>query len=441
VDQVNKAMNILGLGFEDHEIEEIQDRFPDFEAVVPPEARFWTQKDLEVFFSSNGVTRPQEIAGNPCADPNAAVRTCPLLSKLRRLLAELHVDEASSEYLSYCWHIKERKNPCKLPAVASCGPVRRVRACPENPQGPFTVTRGKDIRELAWSLNFWLERFWADSVVVRARTPAFETDRGIDAVSMETTVFDYVEYLKLVESADKHCNEEQALAYPRVQINGWSPFATGPGRSLFNEAWRDLTPPGVQDTTARWVELMFRDGDLAGICGSDWLGVLSKFYEVSICVTGAVSRLRVENYNAHAWFTQIEGQKIFFVFPPQDGSKLYEERGRFVDSPDGYTTCASPVDVFYPSIKRHPRFAEANAQVAYLRAGDTLVLPAGWWYTTIATEPSVTLKHRYWGMENRLRIVDELWASYDRDDILPEVREELRDRFRELRDLVNGDGT
>merc|ERR1712086_890704 len=140
-----------------------------------------------------------------------------------------------------------------------------------------------------------------------------------------------------------------------------------------------------------------------------------------------------------AWFTQLEGQKIFFVFPPEDGEKLYEERGRFVDAVDGYTACASSVDVFFPSSKRHPRFYEASAQVAYLRAGDTLLLPAGWWYITVATEPSVTLKHRYWSTENRLCIVDELWAAYDRDDIVLDVREELRERFHELRDLLRSD--
>jgi hypothetical protein len=256
---------------------------------------------------------------------------------------------------------------------------------------------------------------------------------------METTVFDYAEYMKLVQDMDKACLEENALAYPRVQINGWSPFASGFGRTLFDENWKHLNPAGVQDGTARWLELLFKDGDLASVCGADWVGVLSRFYEVSISVTGAMSRLRVENYSADAWFTQIEGQKIFFVFPPHDGAKLYEEQGGYVEAIDGYTACTSPVDIFFPSARRHPSFAEASAQVAYLRTGDTLVLPAGWWYTTIATEPSVTLKHRFWSQDNRVRLVDELWAGYDRDDIRSEVREELRDRFRDLRELITAD--
>lgn len=426
-------MNVLGVPWEEAEIESIQAKYPDFDGIVPPEARFWGESDLEAFFASNGLYKPRETAdtGKPL--------TCPLLSRLRLHLADLRIDEATKEYISYCRHIQERRNPCKLPDLARCGPVRRVRECPENPQVPVTVTRAKDIPELSWGIAFWQQQLWDRTVVARARSPAFESDRGIDAFAVETSVWDYVEYIKLIENADGGCLEDNALCYPRVQVDGWSPFGSGPGRKILEENWRTMTPAGVEDLNARWVELMVTDGDLASVVDSDMIAVLSRFYEVSLCASGCIGRLRAENHGAHAWFTQIEGQKIFFVFPPTDAAKFYEERGGYIVTPDGYTTTASAVDVFFPNAKRHPNFLEVNSQVAYLRPGDTLVIPAGWWYTSIATEPSVTLKHRYWGMDNRLRIIDDLWAIYDRDDISPEVRDDHRDRFRSLREVIKSD--
>jgi len=91
-----------------------------------------------------------------------------------------------------------------------------------------------------------------------------------------------------------------------------------------------------------------------------------------------VSRLHAENHGAHAWFTQIEGQRLFFLFSPEQASKLYEERGGYVDPVEGfmmpYTTTASPIDPFFPSPKKHPRFCEAAAHVALIGEGKTLVV-------------------------------------------------------------------
>ena len=72
--------------------------------------------------------------------------------------------------------------------------------------------------------------------------------------------------------------------------------------------------------------------------------------------------------------------------------------------------------------KRHPLFAKCQAQVSLLGEGKSLVflgnldtdsvrhqtpldcplrIPAGWWWTAISTQPSVTLHHTYWSFENR----------------------------------------
>lgn len=420
-------MNVLGIPLEESDVEAIQKQYPDFDGTVPPEAWYWTEAELEAFFSSRGKVRPREVA-----ETSSPAQTCALLSKARLLLAQLRVVAPSSEYLAYCRHVRERRNPCKLPDLATCGPVRRLKVCPESLQVPCTLTRGNEPKELRWGLDFLAQTFWGHTAVARTRTPAFERDAGVDAVALETTIWNYVEYARLLNKADPGCLEENALCFPRVQIEGWSPFADGLGRSAFDELWRELSPPGVPDLTARWAELIASDGE-------DWVATLSRFYEFSISAPGAVTRLHAENSGAHTWFTQVEGQRIFFVFSPQEAAKLGEERGSFVDTPGGYAARVSVADVFFAGGTREKQptaLREVNGHVAFLNVGDTLVLPAGWWYTAIATEPSVTLRHRFWSMDNRLQIIEELWAPYNRDEVSMEVREEHRERFRELRELI-----
>merc|ERR1711974_539519 len=108
-------------------------------------------------------------------------------------------------------------------------------------------------------------------------------------------------------------------------------------------------------------------------------------------------------HGAHLWLTQIEGRRLFFLFSPQESSNLYA----------GVTTGESPVDVFFPSAKRHPRFAEARAQVVTLYLGQTLVIPAGWWWYSVALEPSVTLGHHFWNMENKVYFSQGLRENFD----------------------------
>jgi hypothetical protein len=284
--------------------------------------------------------------------------------------------------------------------------------------------------------NFWVAKFGADVVEVRVRTPYFEDDEGINAVSMETTIEDYMEYLQLVEAQDKDCSDEKALEYPRVQVSGWSPFATGSGRSLYYDlAWNQLVPRDIRESMDMWVETMFRDGDLESICGShDRVYIHSKFQEISISMRGATSRLRVENFSASVCFSQVVGSTIFFLFPPQDGAKLYAQKAR-QDETRG-AMLVSPVDVFYPNATLHARFLEVKAQVAFLRKGEMIVLPAGWWYTTFTTEPAVLFKYRYWSPEHRLSIVDELWASYGTQEMHPDEQNAAVKCFRNLRDVL-----
>lgn len=422
-------MSVFGLGLEDGEIEALRQRYPGFRGEVPPEAHFWSRSEVETFFSSNGLQRPHRTN-------DASAQTCSLLSRLRVQLADRRIEKVTDEYLSYCRHRKQRTHFCSLPSLKTCTPVTRVREAPQKLQAPVTVVprRDRDTPAQEWNLQFWAGACPDEVWTCRTRWPAFEADElGVDSFTMEACIAEYAEYMQVIEDMDPECSEEDSLAYPRVQIEGWCPFSTIALQN-FEECWKGLSPPGVNDLTPRWCELYASIFDDA-----DWLQHLARFYQLSIGATGTVSRLHVENNGAHVWFTQIEGQKLFFLFPPHEGRKLYEERGGYIDVPEGYANLVSPVDLFFPSEKTHPEACEATAQVALVGEGKTLIVPAGWWWCSIATEPSVTLRHPFWGMENRTRFVDELWAPYEGKDVSPDRREQNRGRFTELRDLISSD--
>mmetsp|Transcript_47101 Transcript_47101/g.108863 ORF Transcript_47101/g.108863 Transcript_47101/m.108863 type:complete len:439 (+) Transcript_47101:88-1404(+) len=424
---------LLGAQFlEQNEIDDLRQQFPRFCGEVPKEARFWTRTDLEEFFRSEGRKRPDEVC-------SSAIQSCPLLSRLRLQLAESKVKKAIPEYASYCKHLRQQSHFCQLPAAGSSSVVQRVREAPAQLTEPVTIVPRRDrvVKAEEWTLEFW--RLNCNDVrwKCQSRPPAFEHDAA-DAFMLEATIGEYVEYMEVISNMDGECSEDKSLAYPRVHIDGWCPFATF-AFELFEGAWKELNPPGVRDLTPRWCEMYAATLDLG-----DWKQFLAQFYRIDIGVVGSFTRLHCEKHGAHQWFTQIGGQRLFFLFPPQDATKLYEEKGGYVEIVEemfmDYTTMTSPVDPFSPSQKKHPRFSLTTVKAALLGEGKTLVVPAGWWWCSVVTEPSVTLRHIFWDMDNRSRIVEEWWAPIERRS--GDEREQLRPLFTELREeLLQDDGT
>jgi len=435
-------MSILGGPLlEDAEVDEIVARYPTYRGTLPTDVRHWTEAELETFLASGGQRRPNELGREGQASLSLGMG---LLTKTRVKLAELKATGPPAEYISYCRHRQQRSNFCNLPAVASCSPVQRVREVPEKLIAPVTVMP-KRIRGSAdpplrsWNMKFWAEEYGLEYCTCKLRWPAFEHDsEGVDSLTLEAGLAEYLEYMFAVECKDEFCLEEQGLAYPRIQVGDFCPF-TGSARRLFKEHWRSWSPPGVHDLTARWCEIH------GSIFEQDPESQLAQFYRLHFGVVGAVSRLHKENHNAHLWLTQLEGQRLFFLFPPEDeaAGRLYELQGGFdedrADGNFGYATHISPVDVFFPSQKRHPLFADCNAQVSLLGEGKSLVIPAGWWWCSVATQPSVTLHHTYWGFENRLGIVDALWAPFESKQTSVDARNSMRPAFTELRETIAED--
>lgn len=93
--------------------------------------------------------------------------------------------------------------------------------------------------------------------------------------------------------------------------------------------------------------------------------------------------LHYDIYMLHNFISQTYGEKIVYLFPPDQSDYLY---------PDRETPEYSQVDDMQaPDLARFPLFAYATPYIATLKPGDTLFIPYGWWHTTLMTSPSVSI--------------------------------------------------
>ncbi|WAC46791.1 cupin-like domain-containing protein [Asticcacaulis sp. SL142] len=109
---------------------------------------------------------------------------------------------------------------------------------------------------------------------------------------------------------------------------------------------------------------------------------------------GVVTRAHNDlNYNVAC---VVAGQRRFHLFPPEQVVNLYP--GPFDRTIGGVPV--SMVDIENPDLERHPRFAEAQAQMTTveLEPGDALYIPYGWWHQVHSLSP-VNVMVNYWWNE------------------------------------------
>jgi len=402
-------MSLLGAPLEQDEIDSIRSKFPDFAGEVPDEAKFWSESDLELFFNSNGQLRPRETS-------KMSMPSCALLTRLRQKIAEMKAYDGTTEYRSWCKSLAEKAGNLPRPAVAECMDVRRSTTAPSTLKKPVVLEHPGDKKVSHWTMDFWKKECPKGWWSFRSRSPAFEHDtKEADKLVVEGFVSEYVDYARIIQKMDPQCQIEDSIAYPRVSFESWCPFAQD-SRSLFETCWKELQVPGLQDLTLRWVKLF------TSAFNMDWLEYFGRYFRINMAATGSISRLRCENHGAHIWFMQIEGKTAFFLFSPQEAKKgLYPESGEELKCPEGYTASASSVDIFHPNAKRHSNFAETKAEVVVLAPKETLIIPAGWWRCSVALEPSVTLSHAFWNMDNKRFIVNDFREQFNYDKMPPEL--------------------
>ncbi|CAE6964550.1 Hspbap1 [Symbiodinium sp. KB8] len=298
-------------------------------------------------------------------------------------------------------------------------------------EAPVLLEKQRDWYARFWNLEFFKRDCGHDYWFCRPQFPAFECDEAaIDQMTLHTNIADFVEFTRTVQRMDRKCDQEKSIAFPRLILDGYAPFF-GVLRKFFDECWTKLGPDGLSDLTPRLAHAFAHAFDL-----QDPMETLSRFYKVTLAATGSITRLHVENAGAHLWFNQIEGRRVFFLFPPSESRKLYEETGGPMQETSGFATRVSGVDLFAPSAKRHPLFAEASCQVAVLYLGQTLVIPSGWWWYSVTLDPSVTLWHQFWTDENKSQFPEIAWEYFNYQKMTPEFWAALPRKIDRLREKL-----
>mmetsp|Transcript_14573 Transcript_14573/g.45817 ORF Transcript_14573/g.45817 Transcript_14573/m.45817 type:complete len:448 (-) Transcript_14573:111-1454(-) len=363
-----------------------------------------------------------------------AAEKSPLLVELRALLAEAKVQAPPREYTSFCRHVAAEA--CRLP-VADVTRVPCVERVPAPLRIPVLVEPRAEWPPLQWGLDYWRREHGGEVWQCFRRYPPSADERGFEADKAGVRVGDFVDYVGVLEDVDPQCLEDNSMAFPRFMLAGWQPFAsTASGRRLWENDWasgrRLWAPPGIEDLTTRWVHMAC---DTLG--HARWDSMLSGFDRLQLSPAGAVCRLHVNNASAHAWYGQIEGQSVFFLFPPHEGANLYGKTKDIECFEERRHT--SPVDIFDPNAAKHPNFKNTKAMATLLEPGEILVVPSGWWIYSATLEPSVVLCRRFWNRANKAGICEEFANLLLEQELAPGMEEVYRRRLLEVRDLVEED--
>lgn len=112
-----------------------------------------------------------------------------------------------------------------------------------------------------------------------------------------------------------------------------------------------------------------------------------------LLIAGAGTRFPVLHYDLHylhAFITQVRGDKIVWLYPPDQGRFLYpREDLRNVSQ----ITSFDPVDP-----RQYPDYRDASCLEVRLAEGDTIFIPSGWWHRTQVLSTSVAVT---WNVVNR----------------------------------------
>ena len=89
----------------------------------------------------------------------------------------------------------------------------------------------------------------------------------------------------------------------------------------------------------------------------------------------------------NACITQIMGDKIFWLYPPEQTPYMYPKPG-VAESHLSQIGNIEKVD-----LERFPLFAKARPMKAVLGPGDAIFLPAGWWHCTRVLSTSIAIRN------------------------------------------------
>eukprot|EP00933_Yihiella_yeosuensis_P041203 TRINITY_DN35625_c0_g1_i1.p1 TRINITY_DN35625_c0_g1~~TRINITY_DN35625_c0_g1_i1.p1 ORF type:complete len:376 (+),score=52.69 TRINITY_DN35625_c0_g1_i1:835-1962(+) len=363
-----------------------------------------------------------------------ATRASRFLGEARMSLAEAKISKALPEFASLCQHIVSTCGDLwKLP-VSEITPIARTKKAPALLKAPVCVEAQRGWKAKRWGMSFW--GYECSEVPVKAyrRYPPSSMEVSPIRHPLETSLGEYTKYVGVIRDMDPQCLEANTLAYPRFIVGGFSPW---PYSSKANKLWEQdfssdrklWAPPGLKDLTSEWLKKCCPDLDV------NYFDTLRALDQLQFGAPGSLTRLHVENNSAHVWLAQIQGRRMFILFPPQDRANLYAEQSD-PDPESEERSLTSPVDVFRPS-QKHSRFQDSRAHAVLLEPGETLIVPSGWWHCSVALEPFTTLTRRFWNRSNRVGLCDEVAFRAEQKEMTPEIQSRIASRLPRLREWLH----
>jgi len=274
-----------------------------------------------------------------------------------------------------------------------------------------------------WDLGWFQKHLGERRQLVKWQGPIFTTQESLwDSPVWETSLGEYIDYIRALEAVDPDCAEMNAAACPRLYLNGWTAFVQLPWLREYVE-----NPSFLGDITGHLIaeSAVLRETFLQCFAGGTPPTTTkerqnandTQYWELTklfLSPKGAVTRLHYDNGGAHAWLSQLRGRKLFVCFAPPDGPHLHPFEGD-EGFPNG--SWLDPLDA--DALEKWPDCAKATPYLGIVEEGETIVAPQGWWHYAVSLDTSVTVMRNFYTENNRQehirrtdKVLEEALAKY-----------------------------
>ncbi|MCP3167968.1 cupin-like domain-containing protein [Myxococcus qinghaiensis] len=321
---------------------------PDERESLPPPVRSWLAENLTVGVDPSRLVQALQAQGLSEAQSREAVDAVASHPAVRHG-QQAHVRRRELEGLL---ETRARLHAQRHPGPSPLGVERRRHLAPETFFERYYVTNRPVILEgvlddwpalKRWSPEWLVERFGDEEVEVMAGRDA-EPDPDFHAERLRHTLplRELVAHVRGTPGSD----DVYLVARNSLLL-----------RAAFRPLLDDLTPPRG-----------FIHPDLSAPDSVHlWFGP-----------AGTLSNLHHDHLNV--LFCQVLGRKRFWLAPPCETPRLYNDRGLY-----------SAVDILAPDLGRFPDFARATLHSCVVGPGDALLIPVGWWHAVQALDVSLSV--------------------------------------------------
>lgn len=130
--------------------------------------------------------------------------------------------------------------------------------------------------------------------------------------------------------------------------------------------------------------------------------------KVFVGPAGTTTRLHFDAHSSHAWLAQVQGRKLFVLFPPNTQGLRPLPGEQTTQSP------IDPLDVAARGVGGEGGAGvglPAGMRFAVLKRGETLLVPDGWWHYAASVEQTVTVMRNFYEATTNVRGLVELFAE------------------------------